>query len=137
MTDDEFLRAFQDGTIPPDRFRHRDHLRAAWLLIHRLGCDEARLAVAAGIRQITVSHGHTDKYHETMTQFWVHLVDHMSREQPEILDFDRFLSAFPQLADKHLPLRHWNRDTLFSPAARAGWIEPDLRALPAAMAPGR
>eukprot|EP01040_Poterioochromonas_malhamensis_P025285 gene25284-biopygen9863 len=33
-------------------------------------------------------------------------------------------------ADKDWPLRHWRRDTLFSVAARRGWVAPDLEPLP-------
>jgi hypothetical protein len=27
MTDDEFVRAVLDGSLPPSQFHHRDHLR--------------------------------------------------------------------------------------------------------------
>jgi hypothetical protein len=37
MTDDEFLQAFMNCTLPNDQFRHRDHLHLAWLLARRLG----------------------------------------------------------------------------------------------------
>jgi len=33
-------------------------------------------------------------------------------------------------ADKDWPLHHWRRDTLFSVAARRGWVAPDLEPLP-------
>lgn len=126
MTDDEFLQAFMDCTLPNDQFHHRDHLRLVWLQVRRLGLKAARDAVADGIRRFATSTGHTEKYHETMTEFWIRLVDHMIHLRSDIQDFDCFLATYPQLADKHLPLRHWQSETMFSPAARAGWIEPDL-----------
>lgn len=130
MTDDDFLKAFVNCTLPNDQFHHRDHLRLVWLLVRRLGLEKAGVETATGIRRFAASNGHTDKYHETMTQFWVCIVDHTRQERPDIDDFDDYLAAFPQLTDKHLPLRHWRRETIFSPAARAIWIEPDLRPLP-------
>jgi hypothetical protein len=130
MTDDEFLHAFMSSTLPNEQFGHRDHLRLAWLCTRRLGFERACVTVATGIRQFAASQGHADKYHETITQFWLRIVNHMSEERPDIHDFDGFLATFPQLTDKHLPLRHWNRDTMFSPIARTTWIEPDLRPLP-------
>ena len=42
-----------------------------------------------------------------------------------------FLAAFPMLLAKDLPYRHWRRETMLSPDARAQWVEPDLQALPA------
>jgi hypothetical protein len=119
-----------DCTLPNDRFHHRDHLRLVWLLIRRLGAEQAGVATAAGIQRFADSKGHTDKYHETMTQFWVRLVEHAHQTRPDIEDFDQFLMTFPQLTDKHLPLRHWQRETIFSPAARTRWMEPDIHPLP-------
>jgi hypothetical protein len=130
MTDDEFVLAFMECTLPNEQFHHSDHLRLTWLLTRRLGFASAKAAVADGIRRFVASHGHTHEYHETMTQFWVLIVDHAHQARPDIDDFDEFLSAFPQLTDKHLPLRHWRPDTMFSQATRSAWIQPDLRPLP-------
>lgn len=130
MTDDEFLRCFMDCTLPNDRFHHRDHLRLVWLLTRRLGAEQAAIETAAGIRRFAAAQGHTQKYHETMTQFWLRLVAHLIRQRPEIQDFERFIAAYPQLMDKHLPLRHWRSDTMFGQTARATWVEPDLLPLP-------
>lgn len=67
-----------------------------------------------------------------MTRFWIWFVDHAMRVRPEIGSFNEFVDAFPMALDKTLPFRHWTRDTMMSPAARAAWIEPDLLPLPAA-----
>lgn len=132
MTDDEFLRAFMTATLPNDQFHHRDHLRMTWLMFHRLGPQAGGEAIAAGIRQFANAHGHGPKYHETMTRFWIWLVDHAMRTRPDIGSFEDFLGAFPMLLDKALPFRHWSQDRLMSPAARAAWIDPDILPLPAA-----
>jgi hypothetical protein len=67
---------------------------------------------------------------DTLTRFWVRLVDHAVSARPEIVDFDEFLSAYPLLLDKNTPMRHWSREAMFAPEARAAWREPDLIALP-------
>src|SRR5438045_770421 len=108
MTDDEFLQAFADCSLPVDRFHHRDHLRLAWLLVRRSGMEEAARTVSTGIRRYATAHGHAQKYHETITQFWVRIVGHTVQARPEIDRFDAFLAAFPLLADKSLPRRHWS-----------------------------
>lgn len=64
-----------------------------------------------------------------MTQFWVGVTAH-AIDESGAADFDELLERVPQLLDKELPYRHWSREALFSPAARAEWVEPDLRALP-------
>ncbi len=131
MTDDEFVTAFLSGSLPPTQFHHRDHLRLAWVLVRLTGVEAAMKRITSGIRYFATQHGHAEKYHETMTRFWVLLVGHMVAAHPDIMTFDEFLAAFPMLLDKDLPYRHWRRETMFSPDARAHWVEPDILALPA------
>ena len=130
MNDDDFLQAFMDGPLPPGHFHHRDHLRLAWLLIRRLDVESAGSAIASGIQRFAARHGHAEKYHETLTQFWVRIVGHMVRVRPDIIDFETFIATFPQLLDTGLPYRHWQHETMGTATARARWVEPDLLALP-------
>jgi hypothetical protein len=132
MTDDEFLHAFTTATLANEQFHHRDQLRMTWLMLHRLGLEAGAEAVMSGIRHFAGVHGHAPKYHETMTRFWIWMVDHAMRTRPEISSFVDFVDAFPIVLDKTLPFRHWSHDRLMSPAARAAWLDPDLLALPAA-----
>lgn len=131
MTDDEFLHAFETATLSNPQFHHRDHLRVTWLLLRRLGRDAGTTAVMSGIQHFAALHGHAPRYHGTMTRFWIWFVDHAMQVRPEIGGFNDFVDAFPMALDKTLPFRHWTRDTMMSPAARAAWIEPDLLPLPA------
>jgi CDP-diacylglycerol--glycerol-3-phosphate 3-phosphatidyltransferase len=130
MSDNDFVQAFLSGSLPNERFHHRDHLRLAWLLVRRLGPAAGSDAVASGIQRFAAHHGHAAKYHETMTRFWARLVAHLAAARPDLTDFDAFLAAFPYLLDKSLPYRHWTPETMGSAAARARWIEPDVLALP-------
>ncbi len=131
MMDDEFVQAFHAGSLPNAQFRHRDHLRLAWLLVRRLGPDAGSDAVASGIRSFATQHGNPEKYHETLTRFWARIVSHHATAHPAIDDFDAFIAAFPHLLDKSLPYRHWHPETMNSAEARARWVEPDVLALPA------
>ncbi len=131
MTDDEFVTAFLSGSLPNSQFHHRDHLRLTWTLTRLTGEEQAMKRVTSGIRYFATQHGQAAKYHETMTRFWVRIVGHMVAARPDITTFDDFLAAFPMLLDKDLPYRHWRRETMFSPDARAHWVEPDILALPA------
>jgi hypothetical protein len=130
MTDDEFLRAFSDLTLPHDAFHHRDHLRLAWLVTRRHGSAAAPAIVAEGIRRYATAQGQGERYHETMTRFWVRLVGHAVDDNPAVDDFDALLEAYPLLLDPALPFRHWSRDVLLSGEARAAWTDPDRLAIP-------
>ncbi len=131
MNDDDFAHAFLHGSLPPEHFHHRDHVRLAWHLTRHLGLADATQAITGGIRGFAAQHGHAEKYHETITQFWVRIVGYLVASRPDIADFETFLATFPHLLDTHLPYRHWLRETIDSPAARARWVAPDLLALPA------
>lgn len=114
----------------PCCLHHRDHPRLAWWLIRERGAAEAAHPTE-GIRRFATRHGHTAQYHETLTQLRVKIVAHVMAAHPDIMAFGGLLAAFPRLLDKDLPLCHWRGETLWSPEARAGWVEPDLLALPA------
>jgi hypothetical protein len=130
VTDQEFLHAFFSLTLPHAAFRHRDHLRLAWLVARRHGGRDAAAVVAGGIRRHAAAHGHGAAYHETMTRFWVSLVAHVAELHADLADFDRFLEAHPMLLDRDLPLRHWSREALFDAGARTAWRAPDVLPLP-------
>jgi hypothetical protein len=131
MSDDEFVGAFFSGALPPTAFHHRDHLRLSWCLIRQFGVEVASHRIAEGIRHFATQHGQAEKYHETLTQFWVRIIGHMIGARPDISAFSRFLEVYPQVLDKDLPYRHWRHETMQSAVARAQWVEPDTLALPA------
>ena len=126
-----FVRAFETGQITNQRFHHRDHLRLAWVQVHRLGPAEAATWITHRIQHFAAHHGSADRYNDTMTRFWVRAV-HLAIQFHPGLPFDALLNAEPHLLDKTLPFRHWSREVLMSPAAKANWLEPDLRPIPAA-----
>ena len=130
MTDQEFMDAFFSRTIPNEQFHHRDHLRLTWLVLRQHGREVASRMVTEGIRYFAAAHGHSSRYHETMTQFWIWLVYHGRQARPQIDSFEEFLAAFPLALDKGLPFRHWSREAMMSPAARSAWTEPELLPLP-------
>jgi hypothetical protein len=131
LTDDDFVTAFLAGALSPAAFHHRDHLRLAWCLIRRSGVAAATATITEGIRHFAAQHGQADKYHETLTRFWVRIVSHHIDASPGLTSFERFIATFPQLLDKDLPSQHWRRETMQRSDARAHWVEPDLLALPA------
>jgi hypothetical protein len=130
LTDDAFLRAFFNAGLANSEFHHRDHIRLAWLQVRLHGALGAETSVVEGIRHLATAHGHGERYHDTMTRFWVRLVAHTVSDRPEIADFDELLAAYPLLLDKNAPLRHWSREAMFGPDAREAWCEPDVVALP-------
>jgi hypothetical protein len=91
---------------------------------------EAESIIAREIQLFAVANGASNRYHDTLTRFWVRLVGHAMKYAPEARSIDDLLARFAFLLDKSLPYRHWKRETFDSDLARAGWVEPDLVQLP-------
>src|SRR5690242_6957279 len=89
-SDDDFLRAFEELTFPADQFHHREHIRVAWLYLKSSDATRAAERMAASIRRFANHHGATQKYHHTLTLFWMRLVAVALVETPDGLAFEEF-----------------------------------------------
>src|SRR5262245_9599424 len=123
MTDREFLERFERCTL--DDFAHRDHVRLAWLALRAEGRDAAAERVRHGIRRYATHRGAAGKYHETITLAWLEVVADAIAKTPAETDFERFLTAHPDLLERNRLLEHYSAEVLASDSARAAWIEPD------------
>ncbi len=128
--DDAFRQSFERCEIPNQAFRHRDHLRLAWIYVRQSGPEAAGMKVAQSIRRYAEHWGAGHRYHETLSRAWVRIVALAISEAPAATGFDDVVAAQPHLLDKTLPLRHYSAKRLWSDAARRSWIEPDLRQFP-------
>ncbi len=125
LSDDDFLAAFESCRLSTDEFHHADHLRLAWIYLHRMPFEEALEKVRAGIQAFAHHHGVPHLYHETITRGWVHLL----HSHPETA-FEQFWEANKSRLGKELLHQYWSEALLNGSEARAGWVEPDLRVLP-------
>jgi hypothetical protein len=125
LTDDEFLSAFEACGLPLSGFRHADHLRLAWLHLHRTSLAEAELQVRNGIKRFAERHGILHIYHDTVTTAWVRLLS-THREQ----SFAEFLSIHEYRLNMDLLHRFWTPELLASEPARRSWVAPDRESLP-------
>jgi hypothetical protein len=130
--DDEALwRAFHERTLTHAEWTHAAHLRVAWLHLARYELDEAHLRMRVGIIRLNAAHGLVETeargYHETLTRVWLVLVRAARRRSPAT-DSASFLET--EGLDRNAPLRYYGRERLFSVAARALYLPPDLAELP-------
>ncbi len=129
MDDAQFLRAFLRGWPAESRFGHYEHLRIAWLVIERHGHEVASEIVGERLHAMATAQGREVLYNETLTRFWVRLINHV-RDATGATTVDEAIGIAPLLLDKNTPLRHWTRTAMFGPEARHRWVEPDLAPLP-------
>lgn len=130
MDDTEFLDAFHNHTLPVSEFRHRGHLRLTWLILSHNRPNIAADIITREIKRFATAQGDAGRYHETLTRFWVHLVNHARENGSDAGSIDELLNRFPILLDKNLPYKHWSTESFNSPAARNTWVPPDLLPLP-------
>jgi hypothetical protein len=112
-----------------DRFGHRQHVHLTWLAVRRYGTAAAVGLVSDGIKATARYHRAPQKYNSTVSRAWVELVGHHATAF-DAPDFDTFADQHSALLDKRLLTRFYRPATLASPAARAGWVEPDLASFP-------
>ena len=87
-----------------------------------------------GIKRYNAAHGvaatPAGGYHETLTLFWLRRVRaFLEGGRNEARSLVSLANELAASADKSLPLEHYTRERLFSPEARAAWVEPDLKPL--------
>jgi hypothetical protein len=124
------LRVLQEILRSRGGFGHREHLELAWSYLRLYSIDEANEAMVAAIRHVARLHGAEDKYHETITRAWLHLVAvHGQRWSAD--SFETFMDLNPDLLNSKLLQHFYSRELILSEPARAAWTAPDLRPLPA------
>jgi len=92
--------------------------------------------MAAALRRFAAAAGKSEKYHHTMTVFWVEALARAGSTMRGATAED-VLRARPHLLDKELPLAFYSPDRLFSDEARRSWVAPDRRPLTVDAAPPR
>ncbi len=134
MTEDEITRigeGFADLSLPAEAFDHQAHWAAVVWLLHRNGAAWVAREMPAMIRAFNEAKGgvntDTEGYHATITQ--ASIAGAASLMEPTMVEtMARVLASDFARSDWVKP--HWHRETLFSVAARRGWVAPDLKALP-------
>ena len=132
MSDDAFLAAFLDSSMPPAGFDHLGHVRAAWLLLQRRPLEDAVAETCDAIARLASRLGVPGKYHRTLTEALVRLMAHGGAAD-RTLSWEDFLASNAALTRdaRGVLARHYRDETLSSPAARERFVAPDREPLPA------
>jgi hypothetical protein len=133
MTETERIaQALIEQTLPKAEWTHEAHLRAGLWHVLEHGAPAAlellRARIASYNESVGTRNTDTSGYHETITRFYVTVIDRFLATADRTLELD--LLARELLAiygDRRLPLHHYSEGRLFSPVARRSWVEPDLR----------
>ena len=126
MQDDDFLAAFENGTLPLRDFDHRAHVRAGYLYVMRLGFGGAIERFARTLQAFAARHGKAGLYHETITVAFLAMInEHFDSSGAQ--DWETFIAANPELLDKGTLTRFYAPEELASPEARRVFKLPRRR----------
>jgi hypothetical protein len=123
-----------ERTLPKREWTHAAHFAAALFILSRHGA-EAETRMPPLIRAYNEATGtpNTDSsgYHETIT-FASLRAARATLEAGKNAPLSRVLERLMEsdLGKSGWLLAYWRQETLFSPEARRGWVEPDLAPLP-------
>ncbi|AVP97169.1 hypothetical protein C7S18_08170 [Ahniella affigens] len=131
LSDNDFLLSFLAGSLSASDFDHRGHLRAAWLILGRQPRDQAIETICAGILQIATRLGAHSKFHRTLTEALVRIMD-ARRRQARDQDWPDFLAKNQDLLHNATQVlsRHYSDPLLQSTPARTMFVVPDRERLP-------
>jgi len=132
---ESLVRLFLDRSLPKPAWTHVAHLRVGLWHVRRFGAglavDLLRERISRYNEAVGTANTSTSGYHETLTVFYVKVIDGFVSSDPspdqETDTLERRL--LEALGDRELPLRYYSRECLCSTEARRQWVAPDLQPL--------
>jgi len=131
--DAELIAAFEIGTLPPEAWDHRAHVRVGFIYARQYDLDEAVARMRTGLHALNTAHAVPEAkdrgYHETITVAFMRLIRDASRNE-SVVSSAEFCDRHPELMKKDALLRYYSRERLVSWSAKTAFVEPDLEPLP-------
>ncbi len=129
--DDEFRRQFESGAFPKSEFKHRQHLRLAYIYLAQYDENLAHQAMRDSIQNYLKYHSVCPSvYNETITRAWILATRHFMETVRHSTSSDSFIDQYPIMLDSKIMMTHYSKDLLFSDGASNAFIEPDLAPIP-------
>ena len=130
--DMRFLAAFEGCQLSSAGFRHRDHVRLAYIYLALYPFETALAKTEQGLRKLLAHLGApASKYHHTVTHAWLLAVQHTMDETGPTAGFEQFLTAGgAKLLNPATMQQHYSSALLSSDDARRRFVEPDLQPFP-------
>jgi len=122
LSDDALVEGFEACTLGAGQFSHRHHVRIGYLYLKRYDFGEAVSRVSNGLKALVAHLGLEDKYHETITVAYMALINERLGRDGDPGDWESFALANADLMDVDILYRYYDKDELFSDAARQTFV---------------
>lgn len=120
------IERFEQGRIDVATFDHAAHVRLAWSYLQSMDQYEASRRFSAALQRLTRRIGASDKFHATVSGFFVFLIAERIARDPGA-DWRRFRRVNADLLAGAGPLlaAHYSPQRLQSDAAKSLFLLPD------------
>lgn len=133
---DQVVKQFFAHSLPKDQWTHEAHLRVGLWHLLRFSREEALNQVRSAIKSfnpsIGVSNTDTSGYHETVTHFYIWMIDRFLSQQETSRPIDDLaedmLATIGRSGGIHS--EYFSKGRFASNEGRHNLIEPDLKPLP-------
>jgi hypothetical protein len=125
------IESLESATIDADAFDHEAHIYVGWLYLERYPLTEAIEQFTNALRRLTRKLGVPGKYHETISWFYLLLIEERrSVSMPN--DWFAFRRANNDLFchDDNIVERYYSKELISSDRARQSFVLPDRLANP-------
>ena len=121
------IEAFESGEIDVEAFDHEAHIYLGWLYVTRYETPDAICRLCTALKELTAGLGIPDKYHETITWFFLLLIAERRAASPaaDWFSFRRNNDDLFSRGDDSILHRHYRHETLGSQLARETFVLPD------------
>jgi hypothetical protein len=126
MSKRESAAAAGGDDAPSGLFRHREHVKLAWMYLRKYTLLEAVVKVSESLGMFAVLNG--GEYNETLTWAYMFLINERMLRMGEDDEWDEFARANPDLFDweRNILKNYYREETLESDLAKRVFILPDL-----------
>jgi hypothetical protein len=127
MEDSAFLAAFESATLPESCFHHKDHVRAAWLLLREGSPAQALVRFTEALKRFAASLGKARLYHETITWAYLLLINERMERSGRASSWEEFAASNADLLTWRPSIldAYYREETLRSDLARSVFVLPD------------
>ncbi len=126
MTDEELLTAFETAILTPETFTHEKHVRLGWIYCQKMPLADALSQFSLTLKALVKKVGAEGKYHETITWFYMLLINERSNLHPADSS-QKFVQGNMDLVCESSALisQYYTKKLLASDEARTHYMLPD------------
>lgn len=119
------IAAFEAGDVDAKSFDHEAHIYVGWLYVRAFPLSVAISRFTRALRRLTARFGVPDKYHDTISWFYLLLIAERNNSDED--DWSAFRRGNNDLFSRDVNIleRYYSEELLKSDRARSSFVLPD------------